>query len=410
MKPKKNTFVKSNPHNKVKEQSEVISTPVANNRDFTYWIIVLFSLLFCLLIWKYVFRNTYEMVFNYDNAAFYKTVFKRSVLLFLSIILLIVSYYFIFKTSIRDGKKNMLLLLYSFVIFFLTAEIIFHHLPISQGSGEAYCMRIWFKKYWHKNEMGFRDEPYDIAKDSAKNKIVIVGDSYVAGHGIKNPEQRFTNLLEKKLGANYRVFNLGKNGANTKEEFNLLRPFPYSYDKLILVHVPNDLEYIVKKDDNVNMDELQQKNGFFKQESFFINFLSYTIVGHIYNSIASIFTLNATTQNKPEYAFSNEADLKLHIQNLHYMDSAIQKNNIKFLVLSFPFPSDVDPIARKYYNLFIEQLKVQHINYLDAAPICDLLSSRKQIVSTLDRHPSKEIQKMVADSLYQKLKKDKWIE
>ena len=78
--------------------------------------------------------------------------------------------------------------------------------PKSYGKGDPANLseRLWFAKYWKANQLGYRDLELADKNFEGKYKIVILGDSYVAGHGIKNPEDRFSNILScrnKRNGA-----------------------------------------------------------------------------------------------------------------------------------------------------------------------------------------------------------------
>lgn len=286
--------------------------------------------------------------------------------------------------------------------------------PISQGDGRAYCSRLWFHKYWHQNELGYRDIPYNLSADSLKDKIVILGDSYVAGHGINKEEDRMSNLLQNKLGNAFRVFNLGKNGSSTFDEFERLKKFPYKFDKLVLVHVPNDLEYL-DVNENTNTNQLagttEETSGgirdFFVRESFFINFLSYTIAGDIFRFLGKAFSGERIEETR-NYPFSDSVKLRKHLSNLSQEYEFLKENNIKMIIISFPYPGQDDSILIKYYNGFIEQLKINKLPFLDANPICNKLALRQQVVNSLDGHPSIKVHKMVADSLYKRLKDDGW--
>ncbi|MFN8284982.1 MAG: hypothetical protein U0U67_17295 [Chitinophagales bacterium] len=196
---------KNAPTPEIKKEVEANSFAVSK---FVPIIKIFVSLILAMQIWLYVFRDTYKLVFQPYNLE--DGIHKRTILLFISILLVGYSFLYFFKINISNKIKNMVLMLYSFIIFFLIFEIIFMYLPISQGSGDAYCNKLWFNKYWERNEVGYRDKPYNAATDTLKNRIIILGDSYVAGHGTSNVEDRMSNLLEKKLGSNYRVFNLGK--------------------------------------------------------------------------------------------------------------------------------------------------------------------------------------------------------
>ncbi len=381
-------------------------------------------LCFAFLLWTSIFHDTHELAFKVRYSA--AKMNMRAILLFISLVFVWLSFASFFRIPLKNRLKNFLLVVYSAVSFFLIFEIVFMYLPISQGSGEAYCMRIWFSKYWELNEQGYRDAPYDTKSDTLKKIVVMLGDSYVAGHGTKYVEERMSNILEKKLGTGYRVFNLGENGAHTQREYGNLLRFPYKFDKLILVHVPNDLEYIdTNTDKAANTSSsvstiTQDKPGilgkigtFLANESFFVNFLSYTGFGNAVKFIPILIKNSNKLDsmgNSNKYPFSDSLQLKQHIKNLVWLDSVESSNNVKLLILSFPLPGNDDPVMDNYYNNFITQLKLHNLNYLDALPICKQLSVRKQIVSKLDKHPSILLQKMVTDTLYKRLKNDHWLD
>ncbi len=396
------------------KNTTVGSNPVVANK-FIPILKTIIPVLVAIQLWLFVFRDTEKLVFQSLDAQ--EGIHKRTVLLIISMLLLFYSFLHFFRLTISTKIKNVMLLIYSVTLLFLAFEIVFMYMPISQGTGYAYCNKLWFNKYWQRNEIGYRDEPYNASTDTLKNKMVMLGDSYVAGHGTKNVQDRMSNLLEKKLGNSYRVFNLGKNGSTTTDEFDRLKNFPYKYDKLILVHVPNDLEYLDNNDETNQIEEAEEINNsngfvdFFIKESFFINFLSYTIIGDAVRGIAGILsgTINTQINEIPNYPYSDSAKLRKHFSNLLMIDKELKEHQIKLLIVSFPFPGNEDSKAAYYYQQFIKQLKLTNLNYLDAMPICNQLKRRQQIVSTLDGHPSVKVQQMVTDSIFKRLKDDSWI-
>lgn len=384
---------------------------------------IIVPLVIAVYIWSLVFHGTDQLVFNIRDSG--NKINKRTLLIFLSILCLLFSFSSLFRLNMLNRIKNIFLFMYSMFVFFLIFEMVFSYLPISQGNGQAYCANIWFNKYWKFNEYGYRDEPYDAKKDSLSEKIVMLGDSYVAGQGIKDVNQRMSNILGKKLGDKYRVFNLGQNGANTRMEFNNLQQFPYDYDKLILVHVPNDLDYIAadnemnKKD--ISKDKIipvEQKpdifcrmGAFLVRESFFINFLSYTTIGGIIQSIYFSIKKEETIQNIKNInpsEFSDTAQLNQQLINLVWFDSVSRSKNIKMMILSFPYLGQNDKIFNKNYDNFINGLIRCKLDFMDARPVCNNIKLRQQVVSTLDKHPSVIINQIIADSLFNKLKRNGW--
>ena len=97
----------------------------------------------------------------------------------------------------------------------------------------------WFEKNWKVNSLGYRD----IEHDSYDNRqiIFVVGDSFVAGHGIARPGDRFSDLLQKRLGDRYVVVNIAQNGWNTPEEYQAIISYPRKPNRIILSYFINDI-------------------------------------------------------------------------------------------------------------------------------------------------------------------------
>ena len=64
----------------------------------------------------------------------------------------------------------------------------------------------------------YRDRTWTDADVQGKTKIMVIGDSFVAGHGLCDVKDRATNILQDKLGSGYAVFNVAVNGWDTPEE------------------------------------------------------------------------------------------------------------------------------------------------------------------------------------------------
>ena len=76
------------------------------------------------------------------------------------------------------------------------------------------------------NRLGLRDEEFALEKESNCRRIVVLGDSFVFGHGV-NLEDTFVKQLERGLNQitdkKIQVINGGINGYDTKREFFYLR-------------------------------------------------------------------------------------------------------------------------------------------------------------------------------------------
>ena len=121
----------------------------------------------------------------------------------------------------------------------LLVEGAFATLARSHAVGYTLAARLWFARYWHPlNALGYRDVEH--VQDGRKD-LFVLGDSFVAGVGIADPAERFSDRLQALVGARYQVHNLGSNGADTRRELELLATYPSRPDVLVLSYYINDI-------------------------------------------------------------------------------------------------------------------------------------------------------------------------
>ncbi|MBV9470350.1 MAG: SGNH/GDSL hydrolase family protein [Abitibacteriaceae bacterium] len=114
------------------------------------------------------------------------------------------------------------------------------------------------------NDKGLRDAPHPYAKPPHTTRILVLGDSFVFGYGVEEP-QRFTNLLEarlnsKKSGASsqhYEVISAGVPSWGTVDELLYLQEegLKYHPDIVLLCFYENDVR------DNDERDLFTIRNG-----------------------------------------------------------------------------------------------------------------------------------------------------
>lgn len=92
------------------------------------------------------------------------------------------------------------------------------------------------------NSDGLRDRDHALSKPANITRILVLGDSSVFGNGV-DTQDRFTDILQDKLGLHYEVINMGVTGYGTDQEYLLLREkgLRYAPDIVILVFHENDL-------------------------------------------------------------------------------------------------------------------------------------------------------------------------
>ncbi|MFP6620367.1 MAG: SGNH/GDSL hydrolase family protein [Pirellulaceae bacterium] len=86
------------------------------------------------------------------------------------------------------------------------------------------------------NSQGLRDREYSIAKPAGKNRILVLGDSYAWGYGVRN-SQMFSEVLEDRFihDVSWQVINAAVSGWGTDQQFLFLEESGFDYQPDVVV-------------------------------------------------------------------------------------------------------------------------------------------------------------------------------
>lgn len=333
---------------------------------------------------------------------------------------------FVVSNQALAKGRNMLVSVLSLLFILFILEGVFMFVPKSYGRGDPNNLaeRIWFSKYWQVNKLGYRDIEIDPESDQNKFKIAILGDSFVAGHGIKDVNDRFSNILGSRLGSDYRIYNMGLNGADTQAEFDKLVTFPIKPNLIILVHYPNDIKrvpdrtgesaYIDNKINRVNAQllNLSLSKGLV-ENSYLINYFYYKFesAGKIFPNSHRVKTTKEhllEDRNRDNYKsfYLREEMFREHLQNLYRFIALTQREGIPFMVMLIPETWDetID-YSGEYVNKPIASFfSGKGIPVLDLYTLLKQIPVEDRVVNNQDSHLSVESNRQIADKLYDYLK------
>jgi hypothetical protein len=134
-------------------------------------------------------------------------------------------YFFPSLTTLRRITSGVALGIGGTILAILGVELFFSHVYImSDGFGITRASALWHEKYWKPiNSLGYRDPEYTQDYLAGRKVVLVVGDSFVAGHGTKRASERFPDQLQLLLGDSYRVLAVAKLGWNTTHETAALK-------------------------------------------------------------------------------------------------------------------------------------------------------------------------------------------
>ena len=154
-------------------------------------------------------------------------------------------------------KKIIFLILWNIFITLVLVEVVLHILNptpifhrisiVSDGGGYTLSSNanlIYLPKpnTGEFNSQGYRGNIFSMERKEEKIRILFLGDSVVEGFQI-HPKERFTEILNERLGYNYEVINLGVQGYNFLQEMEYLKVkgIKYNPDYVIFGITYNDL-------------------------------------------------------------------------------------------------------------------------------------------------------------------------
>ena len=121
---------------------------------------------------------------------------------------------------VRTGILLVLLTLLSGVA--LAGETWFRYVYDETDSyGLTMTNSAWFRRHFSVNAWGMRDREWNAQKTPGVERIAFLGDSFAAGYGIPDPDDRFPDRVGRALAARVpgrtEVWNAGGIGWSDRE-------------------------------------------------------------------------------------------------------------------------------------------------------------------------------------------------
>lgn len=259
------------------------------------------------------------------------------------------------------------------------------------------CER-WVQRHWKVNNAGCRDDiDYSPVIGPRKKRITFVGDSFTAGHGIKEVKDRFPNLIREQH-PDSEVHVLANIGLDTGAETVLINKMTgkgYEFDRVVLVYCLNDIGDLVAQQDAAftRAFDAMTSGGWLTQNSYALN----------------LFTLRYKAARNPYirdyFSFVREAyqgeTWERQKARLREFRMAVESRGGKLSVVTFPF---LHALGSEYpYRKVHEQLdtfwREERIPHLDLLSAYVGHSPQELVVNAHDAHPNELAHRLAAEAL-----------
>lgn len=263
----------------------------------------------------------------------------------------------------------------------------------------------WGKRHYKFNNLKARDNiDYQYGISPGRRRITFVGDSFTAGHGIVDVDDRFANLI-RASNPDWEVHVMAANGLETIDELQLIPKLDremYEFDVLVLVYVLNDISYLIPETEAIyqKIFSFDSKLGYLGRNSYFLNTLYFRwfskqnadIVGY-YDFVKEAYF--STAWEKQKAAFKQ-------------LDQYRKQRKWKLIVVTFPFLHNLgenNEFAEVHQNLhaFWQSLAVPHLDlYQEFAKH----SNEDLVVNPFDAHPNELAHHIAAKAIERFLKEN----
>ena len=304
-------------------------------------------------------------------------------------------------TSVR--LKNLTTLGFTFLASLILLEGAFMFVPQSHSVGYTLASQNWSRYFWQTNSLGYRDKPLSEI-DQKKPRILILGDSFTTGHGIRNPDQTYAGQLRKMIGEQFEVLNLGRNGADPRTEFRNLSNYPYKPDILVLQYYGNDIQTAAKNSGIVfngftPYTDLSPLSKFLVKRSYFLNYLYWQFP-------------RADIRPYTEFlkkAYAHPGTMQTHLTDLGMFVKYAIDCKVPLLAIMFPFLGDMEGSSLLMEPVG-EYFSDQNVPVIDVVEISKDLSLSKRVVNLNDPHPSATLHRRVAEAIVARLLTLNWLD
>ena len=261
----------------------------------------------------------------------------------------------------------------------------------------------WVERHWQRNSAGVRDNvEYAPKIQPGKRRVTLIGDSFTAGHGIKNVEDRFANQLRARH-PRWEVHLLANVGLDTQSEIALVKKAiarGYEFDQVILIYCLNDVcDLLIApgRPYDGRLPALDQMPPWFIRGSYFLD-----LFYNRYQAGQNPYVKNYFSFVKEGYRGDFWETQKKRLIDLRDL---VQAHGGHFSVVTFPF---LHTLGNEYEYDFVHQELDQFWRHY-SVPHSDLLAvyagypSRVLTVNPYDAHPNELANRLAADAISQLL-------
>lgn len=341
--------------------------------------------------------------------------FSIFIFLFLALLITIpILCYIIQKLPIPETIKKLVISLLVTVLFiysiFCISEAYYRYIyDQSDALGVLKTNEHWMQKHIVYNNFQLRDDHnYSVAKTPGVTRIGVIGDSLAFAYGVTNVEDRYSDILEKKLqkaGKKVEIYNLGIPGIDTCGEIEQYKRYSFfNFDMTIWGFYLNDIQPC--NDASTGKQLLLQARQihsptikWLTDRSYLLNFLYWKLSASHQKTFAAL-------KNADLSQYHNPPVVNLEKQSIASLSALLQngpngKRPVVVIILPYLYAIGPNYPAKNQHRLIHDWIAQTGLTTIvDLLP--DLINYKPSQVEAYptDPHPNKMVHEIAAEKLY----------
>ncbi len=298
-----------------------------------------------------------------------------------------------------------------FILIFSSFEAYFRYVYDKTDTlGFLKVNEKWMQRhvvYTNYKQYFFRTKPFNFEKPADTIRIGVMGDSLAFGAGIKDPANRFSDLLEKKLNAagyKVQVINFAIPGYDTYGEIQTYNGVKdLHFDILVWEYFLNDIEDAggQKTAGTAILERGSQRAKVLEAMSNFSYFLDY-----VYWRFTSAHQKAVNELGQVDLdSYRNSSKSERHFQDMTSFLSQLKGDHVTAVTVIFPYFALIGPNYPAYdiHQNLDKFFADSGVSTVDLIGDLKNKNARSLWASNFDPHPNEYVHRLAADRLFEKI-------
>ena len=322
---------------------------------------------------------------------------------------LVVHTWCFFRFFPRDRRKklrlvvgNALVGLCLLVFAGLIAETYLRFVSVETDAyGATLTSQRWHKAYARRNSFYCRDKEWSKERPAGTYRIAFVGDSVTYGWGLKDENDRFSNIVQRRFDetrpGQVEVMNVAWSDWDTQDELEAVeRIVPeYHVDEIVLCYLPNDIVKLLPSTESGDLRAIPKPRWINVETSFVLDWLYHRVYARRLPMVRDYC-------DRLWDGYMDPAIWTKHRQTITRLVDYCRQRNVRLRVALVPFlrtwgdKFDSAAVHRRVAEFF----QSLGVSVIDLLPVIQGRDPATVVVNAHDPHPNELAHRLFADAIW----------